>query len=269
MRKKTIDKLKKYQNIILAVVIIMMLCFMTVGFALYGEMFEFSGGVTLKPDGKLEVLNVSLTDSSNVSSSETPVITSNSIEFNITFSGTNDEYYAVYTADIVNNSSYDYTYNDFQFTPIVNSSSGGVGILTLTVDGISNGDIISSGETRTITLTLNLEVSDKDQSYDASGTTDINTSQQEKGSVLVSTTVIDDDLTGTDNLGKVLLKVINSYSKDVSFTLGSSNSNFVVVSSDGTDIGTLSISANSEQEYDVYLKINDGSIFDTESSSTM
>ena len=57
MRKKTIDKLKKYQNIILAVVIIMMLCFMTVGFALYGEMFEFSGGVTLKPDGKLEVLN--------------------------------------------------------------------------------------------------------------------------------------------------------------------------------------------------------------------
>lgn len=269
MRKKTIDKLKKYQNIILTVVIIMMLCFMTVGFALYGEMFEFSGGVTLKPDGKLEVLNVSLTDSSNVSSSETPVITSNSIEFNITFSGTNDEYYAVYTADIVNNSSYDYTYNDFQFTPIVNSSSGGVGILTLTVDGISNGDIISSGETRTITLTLNLEVSDKDQSYDASGTTDINTSQQEKGSVLVSTTVIDDDLTGTDNLGKVLLKVINSYSKDVSFTLGSSNGNFVVVSSDGTDIGTLSIGANSEQEYDVYLKINDGSIFDTESSSTM
>ena len=269
MRKKTIDKLKKYQNIILTVVIIMMLCFMTVGFALYGEMFEFSGGVTLKPDGKLEVLNVSLTDSSNVSSSETPVITSNSIEFNITFSGSNDEYYAVYTADIVNNSSYDYTYNDFQFTPIVNSSSGGVGILTLTVDGISNGDIISSGETRTITLTLNLEVSDKDQSYDASGTTDINTSQQEKGSVLVSTTVIDDDLTGTDNLGKVLLKVINSYSKDVSFTLGSSNGNFVVVSSDGTDIGTLSIGANSEQEYDVYLKINDGSIFDTESSSTM
>ena len=269
MRKKTIDKLKKYQNIILAVVIIMMLCFMTVGFALYGEMFEFSGGVTLKPDGKLEVLNVSLTDSSNVSSSETPVITSNSIEFNITFSGTNDAYYAVYTADIVNNSSYDYTYNDFQFTPTVNSSSGGVGILTLTVDGISNGDIISSGETRTITLTLNLEVSDKDQSYDASGTTDINTSQQEKGSVLVSTTVVDDDLTGTDNLGKVLLKVINSYSKDVSFTLSSSNSNFVVVSSDETDISTLSISANSEQEYDVYLKINDGSIFDTESSSTM
>lgn len=269
MRKKIIDKLKKYQNFILAVVIILMLCFMTSGFALYGELFEFNGEVTLKPDGKLEVLNVSLTDSSNVSSSEMPIITSNSIEFNLTFSGNNDTYYAVYTADIVNNSSYDYIYNDFQFSPIVNSSSGGVGTLTLTVEGISDGDIINSGETKTITLILNLEVSDKDQSYDASGTVDVNTSQNDKGSILASITVLDDDLTGTDNLGMVKLKVINSYSKDISFTLGSSNGNFRVVSSDGTDIDTLSISANSEQEFDAYLKINDGSIFDVETASTM
>ena len=269
MRKKIIDKLKKYQNFILAVVIILMLCFMTSGFALYGELFEFNGEVTLKPDGKLEVLNVSLTDSSNVSSSEMPIITSNSIEFNLTFSGNNDTYYAVYTADIVNNSSYDYIYNDFQFSPIVNSSSGGVGTLTLTVEGISDGDIINSGETKTITLILNLEVSDKDQSYDASGTVDVNTSQNDKGSILASVTVLDDDLTGTDNLGMVKLKVINSYSKDISFTLGSSNGNFRVVSSDGTDIDTLTISANSEQEFDAYLKINDGSIFDVETASTM
>ena len=269
MKSKTIDKFKKYQNFILIVVVIILFCFMTIGFALYGEMFEFSGGVTLKPDGKLEVLNINLTDSSNVSSSQTPIITSNLIEFNLTFSGTNDLYYAVYTADIVNNSSYDYTYNDFKFTPVVNSSSGGVGILTLSVEGITNGDIISPGETRTITLTLNLEVSDKDQSYDASGTTDINTSQQEKGSILASVTLVDDDLTGTDNLGMVKIKVMNTYSKDVSFTLDSSNGNFLAVASDGTDIGTLLIGANSEQEYDVYLKISDGSIFDTELSSTM
>ena len=269
MTKKIINKITKHQNTILLILVILLICFMTIGYASYGEILEFSGGVSLKPDGKLEVINISMIDSSNVSSSEIPIITNNSIEFNITFSGTEELYYAAYTVDIVNNSSYDYVYNDFEFTPVVNSSSGGVGTLTLTVEGIENNDIVRAGESKTITMTLYLEVSDKDQSYDATGSAGINTSQQEKGSIMASTTVVDDDLTGTDNLGMVTLKVINSYSKDINFTLSSSNGNFVVVSSDGTDIGTLTIDANSEAEYEVYLKISDDSIFDNEIASTI
>lgn len=269
MIKNTIDKLKKNQNIFLLLLVVMVISFMTVGFASYGKILEFGGSVTLKPDGKLEILNINLVSSSNVSDSEIPVITNNTINFKITFSGSEELYYAVYSLDIINNSSYDYVYNDFQFTPVVNSSGGGVGTLTLTVDGIKNGDVVKAGETRSITMTLNLEVSDKDQSYDASASTDIDASQQDRGSVLASISVIDDDLTGENNLGMVKLKVINSYSKDINFTVNSTNGNFVVVASDGSELGSLLINANEENEYDVYLKINDGSIFDSEISSTM
>lgn len=262
-------KINTYQNIVVFLLLILAITCMTAGYALYGQLVELTGIVALKPDGKLEVLNINLIDSSNVSSSEIPVITNSTIEFNITFSGTNNEYYAVYTLDIVNNSSYDYIYNDFQFTPVVNSSGGGTGILTLNVEGIENGDAIKSGETRSITMTLNLEVSDKDQSYDASGTTDINTTPQEKGTILASITIVDDDLTGTNNFGNVKLKVINIYSKDITFAVSSTNSNFVVVDQNGNSLGNLTINANSETEYDVYLKINDDSVFESTTATTV
>lgn len=259
----------KKQNVIICLSVLVIVSFMSVGYAYYGQLLEFSGTVSIKPDGKFRIDNVMLVDSSNVLSSEIPIFSGNSIEFNLVFGGTNDDYYATYTADLVNESSYNYTFNSFSFTPTVTASGGGTGQLSLEVSNISDGDVISSGEVRTITLKLLLTVSDPEQSYDASGKTDVTLDQNEKGSILVSASPLSVDLTGSNELALVTLEVINTYIRDITFNLKSSNGNFSLVNGDGTDLGSFTILANSTDNYQVYLKKSDGSIFYDTTDSTI
>lgn len=259
----------KKHNIIIYLLVLVIISIMSIGYAYYGQLLDFSGLVSLAPDGKFRIDNVMLTDSSNVISSATPIFTDSSVEFNLVFGGTNEEYYAIYTADLINESSYNYTYNSFNFTPTVTASGGGTGQLSLDVTNISDGDIISSGETRTITLKLTLTVSDPDQSYDASGKTDVILDQNEKGSILASVSPLSIDLTGSNELALVNLEVINTYSRTVTFNLKSSNSNFSLVNSDGSELESFNILSNSTDTYQVYLKKTDGSVFYNTTDSTI
>lgn len=259
----------KKQNIFIYLLVLVIISIMSIGYAYYGQLLEFSGRVSLLPDGKFRIDNVMLSDSSNVISSEIPIFTDSSVEFNLVFGGTNEEYYAIYTADLINESSYNYTYNSFNFTPTVTSSGGGTGQLSLEVSNISDGDIISSGETRTITLKLTLTVSDPDQSYDASGKTDVILDQNEKGSILASVSPLSVDLTGSNELALVTLEVINTYSRTVTFNLKSSNSNFSLVNGDGSELESFNILSNSTDTYQVYLKKTEGSVFYNTTDSTI
>lgn len=259
----------KNHNIIIYLFVLVIISFMSIGYAYYGQLLEFSGTVSLEPDGKFRIDNVMLVDSSNVISSELPIFSENSIEFNLVFGGTNEDYYATYTADLINESSYNYTFNAFNFTPTVTASGGGTGQLSLEVSNISDGDVISSGEVRTITLKLVLTVSDPDQSYDASGKTDVTLDQSEKGSILASVSPLSIDLTGSNESAMVTLEVINTYSRDITFNLKSSNGNFSLVNNDGANLGSFTILANSTDSYQVYLKKSDGSIFYDTSDSTI
>ena len=105
----------KNHNIIICLSVLVIVLFMSIGYAYYGQLLEFSGSVSLEPDGKFRIDNVMLVDSSNVISSELPIFSENSIEFNLVFGGTNEDYYAIYAADLINESSYNYTFNSFNF----------------------------------------------------------------------------------------------------------------------------------------------------------
>ena len=248
-------------NKIISLFIIFIIPLITIGYATYSKLFEFSGNVLINPDGKIEVLNIEMIDSSNVLSSDIPIITSNNIEFNIIFEGENEDFFALYSLDILNNSSYDYIYNEFAFTPIVYSPSGATGELSLEVQGISNLDVIRSGERRNITLKLILNVSDPSQSYNAQGSTNLETTQQNKGNITTAVTILDDDLTGENNFGLIKLSIINTTEDDINIQLESSNSNFVLIQSDGQLLSNIFINASSEQEYDIYIKVNNNSLF--------
>lgn len=271
MIKKMVNKVVKFHNVIIPFVVLLLVSFMTMGYAYYGKLLEFGGNVTLKPDGKLHITNIELINSSNVVSSETPVFIDNSIKFDLVFGGDNNDYYAVYSLNIVNESSYNYTYYDFTITPIITSSGGGEGSLSLNVDGISNGDIIYAGEVRTITMTLTLTVSDPNQQYGVTGDTDINVDQNEIGSVLANINPTNIDLTGDISSALVNLEIINTYKRDINFTLKSSNNNFIIVDASGNDLGSLTISANDTANYDIYIKRIDSAIFynDTDSTSVI
>lgn len=260
----------KKQNVIIYLSVLLIISFMSIGYAYYGQLLDFSGNVSLKPDGKFRIDNIILADSSNVISSEIPMISENTIEFNLVFGGTNTDYYAIYTADLINESSYSYTYSSLNFTPIVTASGDGTGQLSLEVTNISDGDVISPGEIRTITLKLILTVSDPDQTYDASGKTDVVLDHNEKGSILASISPLSVDLTGSNELALINLEVMNTYSREITFNVKSSNANFSFVNSDGTNLESFTILANTTDNYQIYLKKTDGSTFyDTTDSTTL
>ena len=259
----------KNRNVIIYILVLLIISFMSIGYAYYGQLLEFSGNVNLKPDGKFRIDNIILTDTSNVISSVTPIITNNTIEFNLSFGGTENEYYATYTADFINESSYSYTYNSFNFTPIVTASGDGSGQLSFEVINISDGDVISPGEIITVTLKLILDVSDSNQTYDINAKSDIILNYNEKGSIYTSISPLSLDLTGNNELALINLEVMNTYSKNITFNIKSSNSNFSLVNSDGTDLSGFTISANSVDTYQIYLKKSKNSVFYDSTDNTI
>ncbi|MGM9878327.1 MAG: hypothetical protein ACI33S_06750 [Bacilli bacterium] len=259
----------KNRNVIIYIFVLLIISFMSVGYAYYGQLLEFSGNINLKPDGKFRIDNIILTDTSNVISSVPPIITDNTIEFNISFGGTENEYYAIYTADFINESSYSYTYNSFNFTPIVTASGDGSGQLSFEVSNINDGDVISPGEILTITLKLILDVSDSEQTYDINAKSDVILNYNEKGSIFTSVSPLSVDLTGTNELALINLEVMNTYGRNITFNMKSSNNNFSLVNSDGTDLGSFTILANSVDDYQIYLKKTDNSVFYDSSETTI
>lgn len=235
---------------------------MTIGFAAYGEVLSSSIGVTIQPDGKFLISNIAMIESSNVLNSEVPIITNNSITFDISFGGEEEEYYIMYSFDVENKSSYEYVFNSFDFDTVVIGSSGGTGNLTLDIYGINEGEVIRAGEKRTISLRLNLEVSDPNQTYDASATTSMDNVAQDKGSILLSTDLVDNDLTDGD-LAEVQISLINTYEKDITFNVSSTNTNLVV-----TNGSNLTVSANSTETYTILIDVSGDSVFTSTNAST-
>lgn len=256
-------------NLCLVLSLIFLVSFMTYGFAHYEQLLEFTGTITTIPDGKIEITNISIVDSSNVIHSEIPTFSEDNINFYVTFSGTADSYYITYTADIVNNSSYDYTYNKFELTPVVNSDGGGIGVLSMDITGIEEGRVIEAKTKITINVTLNLDVDDVNQIYNVNGNINMDTEVEDGGELLASLEVLSNNLRGNNEYAEIKLSLINTYSRDIVFRPGSTNTNFYFADENGNKIESLTIKENSTQEFTLYIRISENSYFSSTTDSTV
>lgn len=266
-----INKRKKISvlSLCLTLSLIFFITFMTYGFAHYEKLLVFNGDVTLIPDGKLQITNITLVDSSNVIHSEIPTFIDNTINFYVTFSGTDNSYYITYSVDIVNNSSYDFIYNEFQLTPVVTSDGGAIGVLSMNIEGIEDGRVIKAKDSITVTVTLSLNVDDVNQIYNASGDINVDTDVQDGGELLATLDVISNDLRGENEFSEVKLSLINTYPRNINFRPGSTNSNFYFADSDGNKLENLTINANTTQDFTIYVRKSEKSFFATTEDSTV
>jgi hypothetical protein len=259
----------KNQSIILLIAFITILSFISVGFASYNQITSFSGLAHVLKGGIVEISNISLVSSSNVQSSATPTFNEQNATFNIVFGGTDSIYQAVYEVTITNNSVYNYNYAGFNYNPTVTSANGtGVGTLSVTTTGITNGDVIAPGDSKTFTITLDLTVTDPDTNYNANVDSNVSGSTNNSGNIIGSVTPSTGDLTGTNTLAPFSAEIINTYNYQKVFTLTSSNSNFEVVDSNGNAISSFTIAANTTNTYSFYLKAKSDAVFLTNSATT-
>lgn len=253
-------KFSDYRNVFIAILLVIVVTFMTVGFAKYSKILSFGGTVTLIPDGEFEIVSILYNDSSNfdIAHSNIPTVSDNAVTFDLLYSKNSDssEYYVIYDVEVENNSSYGYAFNAFNFNPIITGSAGGTGTLDFMLIGLENGDVIPAKSRLNFQIKLILTVSDPDQSYGVSGTTEMETDTKPPGSLLVGVTNSSVDLTGSNSLIPLTFEVINTYEQAISFTPKINNSSFKLTDSRGNSLSSMTINGNDTSTYTVYVSRN-------------
>lgn len=251
-------------NIAMSILLVVVLSFISIGYALYGQVLNTRGTTTLNPQGKIAITNVSLISSKNVKEGSIPAFTDDSVDFNLTFEkaegSTEENYQAVYSITIDNGTFYGYAFNLANFQPIIKNSSGievDSSYLQYTLDGINLGDTIPAGETVTFTLTLDF-TPEEDDTYSVDGNMNTQLEEQPHGSVLGSIPEnATADLRESENndLAPVTVTVINSYQSPRTFTLGiTDSSHFELVDANGDGLESFTIEGGTTTEYTIYIK---------------
>ena len=258
---------------IFIIIFVLLFSFITIGYALYSETINLNGNVTVQKAGIIEITSASIVrdECSNLTSYNEPTYNKMHIDFVITSGSTN--FSATYLITVTNNSNRDYTYTGFP----VNAKIEGydyVPNVTATVTRADNGNIVEAGEPikskESITIKLKLDFSiDRNQgglTINVSG--DITASEDNSGSINASITPNNGDLRGKGTLAEFTLNVINTFSYRRVINLSSSNENIMVVDSNGNHLSTVTIDANSTDSYQIYLKVKEGSVFLTDTTTT-
>lgn len=272
------DKKAVSINIVMSILIVAVLSFISIGYALYGQVLNSRGNISLGLQGKIAITNVELTSSTNVRPDSIPSFTDDSVNFNLTFEkgegATEPNYQAVYSITINNGTFYDYEFNLANFQPVITNSSGinvDPSYLTSSLSGISLGDMIRAGEEVTFTLTLDFAPED-DDTYSVDGGIETDLIEEPHGDLLGT---VPDGASGdlraslSNDIASFSITVINSYQTARTFNLNiSDTSHFRLTDSNGSDLGSFTINGGSTETYTFYVKRVDGAIFTNDSLTT-
>lgn len=273
MKKKKTKSLKskkvfKYNYIELLVVIILL--FMNIGFALYHQELGLNGNITLKVQGKLKIISATIvnSESTNLAEYNNPTIDDMNISFKLSASA--EPFEATYLIEIANGSQSDYTLASFPFNAI--SNNGDTINMKTAITDASNGTIIDPGETilagerKIYKVKFTVETISENTEININGNAIF--LENNTGSILSSIDPTTGDLR-ENKIACFTVSVANTYSYNRKFNLLSSNENIILVNSDGSNLETLQVSATSTEEFPVCTKTLDSSSFLTDSTSTI
>ena len=249
--------MKSRMFLIVTIVVIVTLSFLTIGFASYSELLNLNGSLTVQPQGKMEITNITLTSSQNTSSVATPTYEDLSASFSVTFrraQGNNVRYNAVFSITITNNTFYNHSIDANDFNLNLTSSNGGT--VNPVVSGITQGEIIAPGASKTFTLTINFTPRNGGgNNYTVSGDVEVVTEEQTETGSVIGSIVTSSTLDLVNNtIVPVQISVINTYSNSKTFTISSASNKFEVTDQNGNTLSALSINGNATTNYTVYLK---------------
>ena len=258
-------------SIVMSILLVVVLSFVSIGYAIYSQRLNLNGSITVRPQGTIAITNVELTSSINVPGDVNPTFTDNSIDFDLRFEkengSTQNNYQAVYSITISNNTFYDFDFNIVNYQPNIYNSNNQVidpSYLNVHFNGISIGDKLPAGEDTTFDVIFDFNPP-VDDTYTIDGIMETDLDEQPHGNLLGS---IPDNLTldlreslGND-IDSFTLTVINSYQSARTFTINSADSShFRITNASGNDYGSVTIAGGSTETYTVYMKRVNNAVF--------
>ena len=257
-------------SMIINIIFILVFSFISIGYAAYNQELNISSRLSLVGNGELYIRSIDLVDSSNVSNSTSPTISNNNeVNFNITFNGTENSYLANYLVTVVNNTFYDYTYTGVDLDYSLSRTDGvqDGSSLAININGINNGDVISARSTKTFNIVVTLNAKDPNATYVTEILSNVNNEIVQEANLLASITPKQGNLR-TNPRAQFTLDVISTYTYDKTFNVSIADSNFELVDSSNNELGTLTIHANSEETYNIYVRAKSNATFVNDSKTT-
>ena len=257
---------------IFVIIFLLLFSFVSIGYALYSEPISLNGNIAVMEGKIIEITDASIVreECSNLTSYNEPSYEGMNISFNINTRSSN--FSATYLVTITNNSNRDYTYTGFPVSARIEGNEN-VPIVTSTVTNVSTnspleaGELIRSGESLTIKLKLDFSINEA-SSITVIVNGNITAQEDNSGSINTSISPNTGDLRGKDTLAPFTINIINTFKYRRIINLTSSNENIMIVDSNGNPYSTIAIDANSSSSYPIYLKVKEGSIFLSDTTTT-
>lgn len=218
--------------------------------------------------GEVAITRITYVSDKNVASHSNPSFNGMNVNFDVTFrkeeGSTVDGFEIVYEVELTNTHYNDYIFRGFDFHPTITASANSdTAYLTLTPSGVTNGEVIASGATKTFTVTLTLVTNNDTGSYDTSSNAGVDTTpdtEEETGEITASIAPNTGDLRSPNTRAEFTVTVNNTYPSDREFTLISSNSNLEIVDSNGIAFSDT-VHGSSNEPFTVYVKAVQGAQF--------
>lgn len=272
LKNENLDTKKVYLGIGISVIFIMIITFMSVGFALYTQVININGTATFKTDGDFAITNVVKISSSNTTDA-LPSFTMNTINLNLEFvksSDPNPVYNAVYDITVTNDTFFDHTVNSFEFTFDINDGQGQpIGTVNYELTGVTSGDMIEKLSERVATLTVTFVPSVDQNFYPINGEGEIDDEAKPEGNMLATLTGTTTGDVSEGRIAAFTVKVTSTYETNRDFHLVLGNPKLEVCNSSGGTLSDFTIPANTAgQTYTFYVKEKSGATFPDDSITT-
>lgn len=243
--------------------LIIVLAFMTVGFAYYSQVLSVTGNVVVQGQSKIYISNVAQSSAKNVASSLT--FTDNSIDFGMSLYSNPkvSDYQIDFSVTVVNQTLYD-QYFSADWTPQgINKQGKPDNKVTIKYNlvGIKNGDKIAKGETITFTVHV-VFTPPKNAAYTFDGDMMLEFSTSNNGTLMAEAMSLAKEDSGVLGAANFSIHVANlyNYSKDFSIIL-ENDEEFVLTSNTGELLENITIPANSEADYAAQITVNGAQSF--------
>ncbi len=239
------------------------LAFMTIGFAAYGQILDFSGIVTLQPQGSVRITDVTFDSTNSKNATSAPTFTDTTIDFNLSFTvprrqTEQSSYIAIYSVTIQNDTFYNQVFSVDNYVPTVSQNGQTLtdADINFALDGITNGDTIPEGESVTFSVIISFVLTeDETGTFTVDDDLVVSFNSEQTGQLFASiSSSTTGDLRSPNTRAAFTVSVINTfdYSRDFTLTLANS-SGFYLADTNGAQSPTFTIGAKTTQEYTVYV----------------
>ena len=284
--------MKKLGSFLLKISPVLVLSFLTIGYAVIFQDLQIGGRLTLIKAGIVEITDISLDeDLSNplsqygsISLDQTTGTIILDYDFSLTGQTQPTTYSAVYLVHIHNGSPLTYAYEGFNLNPDVtlsNEYNGGATVsYSLKTDNPNNtlvpGDNLAPYTDGIAAIEVSITVSSSSTiniSVNGEGSVDVDV--DETGELLATLKNSQVNLRGSNIIACFNVEVINTFTYQRMLTFGSSNRNFNLVKSNGDALDSFTINPPDEDDptandvtYNICITAIDGATFVGDTSKT-